>query len=61
MGLFSKPKLSEEQVEKLNNLLPLELQKKVFYIEDINNYQEGIFKIFQRNIKQKIEIKVGRF
>lgn len=28
MGLFTTPKLSEEKVEKLNSLLPTNLQKK---------------------------------
>ena len=58
MGLFSKSKLSEEQVEKLNNLLPIEHQRKIFYRDDINDFQEGIFHRFQSYIKQNIEIKV---
>ena len=58
MGLFSKPKLTEEQVEKLNNLLPLELQQKIFYKKDIHNFQDGIIHKFKTYIKQNIEIKV---
>ena len=54
MGLFTRPKLSEEKVEKLNSLLPSELQRKVVFDVDINEYETGLYKTFQRHIQKNI-------
>ena len=60
MGLFTSPKLSEEKVERLNSLLPANLQKKVWKEKEfiLYEHQEGLHVYL--NLRTHIENSIGK-
>lgn len=55
VGLFTKKKITEEKVKKLNSLLPIEMQKEEWFESQFNNDFEGIHKSLSRQIKKTIQ------